>query len=293
MKILVTGINGSVGGNVYRYLLDIYGNYVEGISRSKYFFKKKNKNEIIYKEDFINPTKDSIFYEKYDCIIHAAAITPKSAKSQNDFITNNVISKCFLKKLNLFKGKFIHLSSASVYETSNFPLNENSTLTQKDKYGISMYESENIFKNKLSHIIIFRIFYPYGFDKFTIRDNLVDKLLNRIQNNLPLTVNSLYKNTFINPLFINDLNLIVNLFLNNKIKSDIYNLAGPNHIKFNDFLIYLHKKLNINKNKKSILINDSMPIPHSGEINKLLTLIPKESLTSFKSGLNNIKLDKL
>jgi len=290
LKILVTGINGAVGGNVYRYLLNIYDNNVEGISRKKYSFTSKNKGQITHIEDFLNPKKDSLFYSRYDIIIHAAAITPKFAKSKSDYKKNILISKFFLEKLSLFKGQFIHLSSASVYEPSRHPLNEKSSLTTKDEYGISMYESEDIFKKKISNILILRIFYPYGFDSFTKKDNLVDKLLVRIIKNQPLTLNPLYKDVFINPLNANDLNLIIKTFINNNIKSGTFNLAGPDHIKFYDFITFLIKKTKIIENKESILIDDSMPIPHSGEINKLNLIVTKQALTNFQKGLNNIKL---
>ena len=290
MKILVTGVNGAVGGNIYRYLFENYGDDVEGISRKKYSPASKNKGQITHVEDFLNPKKDSLFYSQYDIIVHAAAITPKFAKSKSDFKKNILISKCFIKKLSFFKGKFIHLSSASVYEASIYPLNEKSTLTIKDEYGISMYESEDIFKKNISNVLILRIFYPYGFDSFTKKDNLVDKLLVRIIKNQPLTVNSLYKDVFINPLNANDLNLIVETFINNNIKSGTFNLAGPDQIKLYHFITFLFKKTKIIENKESILIDDLMPIPHSGEIKKLYSIVAKQALTNFQKGLNNIKL---
>ena len=285
MKILVTGVNGAVGGNIYRYLFEKYEDDVEGISRKKYSSASKNKGQITHVEDFLNPKKDSLFYSQYDIIVHAAAITPKFAKSKSDFKKNILISKCFIKKLSLFKGKFIHLSSASVYEASIYPLNEKSTLTIKDEYGISMYESEDIFKKYISNVLILRIFYPYGFDSFTKKDNLVDKLLVRIIKNQPLTVNSLYKDVFINPL-----NLIVETFINNNIKSGTFNLAGPDQIKLYHFITFLFKKTKIIENKESILIDDLMPIPHSAEIKKLYSIVAKQALTNFQKGLNNIKL---
>ena len=67
-------------------------------------------------------------------------------------------------------------------------------------------------------------------------------------------------------------------------------MAGPDLIKFYDFICILFEKIKITKNKESILIDDAMPIPHAGEIKKLNSIVAKNDLTKFKTGINNIKI---
>ena len=66
MKILVTGINGAVGGNLFR-LFGKDGSFIlDGMSRQPYHLLKLNHDINTYNIDLIQNSPEPSFFDKYD-----------------------------------------------------------------------------------------------------------------------------------------------------------------------------------------------------------------------------------
>lgn len=289
MKILVTGINGAVGGNLFR-LFNKDGSFIlDGMSRQPYHLLEINPDINTYNIDLIQNSPEPSFFDKYDVIFHTAAVTPKFVKSKFEFNQNDAIAQSITKNLNRYKGRVFLFSTGSVYRPSADILNENSELNTEDPYGASMLRVEEAFSNSINNLTILRLFYPYGFDQYTPADNLIAKLLARIKSGHDISVNSNFNSVLINPLFISDLYFILCKFLRDGIPSDIYNVAGAEVLPFSELIKMLYQKAKVSF--KDSLINDTLTSPICGNTDKLFQHIDKTKLTSLEWGINQIKLN--
>lgn len=287
MKILITGINGAVGGNLFRLFDNNHSFNVDGMSRQPYHLLEYSNAINTFSIDLLQHSLEPSFFDKYDVIFHTAAVTPKFAKSKIEFNQNDLIAQSIAKKLFRYQGRVFLFSTGSVYKPSEGSLSENSELNFEDPYGSSMLRVEESFSNTIKNLTIFRLFYPYGFDQYTLADNLIAKLLAKIKAGNDITVNSNFKSVLINPLFISDIYFILNKFINSGIPSDIYNVAGPDSLTFSELLKILYQKAQVSC--KDYLINDALTSPIYGNTNKLFKYIDKTKLTSFNLGINQIK----
>ena len=287
MKILVTGINGAVGGNLFR-LFGKDGSFsLDGMSRQPYRLMELNPDINTYSIDLIQNSPDPSFFDKYDVIFHTAAVTPKFVKSKIDFNQNDLIAQSIARSLSRFQGRVFLFSTGSVYKPAECLLSENSELNYEDPYGSSMLRVEDYFSHSIKNLTILRLFYPYGFDQYTLADNLIAKLLAKTKAGNDITVNSNFKSVLINPFFISDLYFILNKFINSSIPSDIYNIAGPDLLTFSELLKILNQKAQVSC--KNYLFNDALASPICGNTDKLFKYIDKTKLTSFNQGIKLIK----
>lgn len=140
MKILLTGSNGFLGKNIFRYLNLNYD--VDTLSRS---------NSDL---DIDLSIRVPEFKSHYDLVIHSAGMahfTPKTDTESNKFFEVNVLgTKNLLDGLSLVQVPkyFVFISSVSVYGLSNGVLiHENTPLNANDAYGKSKIEAEQIIIN--------------------------------------------------------------------------------------------------------------------------------------------------
>lgn len=289
MKILVTGINGAVGGNLFRLFGKDRSFILDGMSRQPYHLLELNPYINTYNIDLTQNIPEPSFFEKYDVIFHTAAVTPKFAKSKLEFSQNDAIAQSISKSLINYKGRVFLFSTGSVYRSSDEMLNENSEFNFEDPYGVSMLRVEESFRNSIKDLTIFRLFYPYGFDQYTPAENLIAKLLARINSGQDISVNPNYNTVLINPLFISDLYFIICKFLEDRIPSDIYNVAGPDALTFSELIKMLYQKAKVSL--KDSLINDKLTSPICGNTDKLFQHINRKKLTTLELGINQIKLN--
>lgn len=248
MKILITGTNGFIGKNLYKYLLK-----KENYDVDKYIYNK-NKN--------IPSVK------KYNLIIHLGAISSTTATDtdkilkQNFYFTKKLIDECLFYKINLQIS-----SSASVYGNNyTRPVNEKdkcfpSSPYSWSKYLIDDYLNKYIFK-KLNHSFIqsFRYFNVFGEYESHKKDQMspVSKFIlqSKKNNKISLFYNSkFYKRDFIyvgdicrihEKMFTKKYSGIINLgtgktysfyeianLISKKYKSKINYIKMPNNVKKN------------------------------------------------------------
>lgn len=126
MKILVTGSNGFVGGNLCRELLQ-QGHSVVGMGRSK----QSKVAQIDYIcHDLRFSLEDYVSFGPFDTIIHCAALASPWA-SPNDFELNNVLATRNILEFSRRHGlpHFVYISSSSVFYENRDQLQ----LTEKSK----------------------------------------------------------------------------------------------------------------------------------------------------------------
>jgi len=288
MKILVTGINGAVGGNLFRLFEKDKSFNLSGISRKPYNVLELNSSDSTFNIDLVENSLEPSFFDKYDVIFHAAAITPKFAKSKADYSQNVSIAQSLTKSLTGFKGRLFFFSTGSVYKPSENMLNENSELNFDDSYGFSMLRAEEIFINSIKKLTIFRLFYPYGFDQNTPADNFIAKLYARIKCGKDISVNSNFNSILINPLYVTDLYYILCKYLNDELPSGIYNVVGPSTLTFAELISILYHNAKITY--KDSLIDDTLSSPICGNGEKLFKHIDISKLTSINQGIKQINV---
>lgn len=173
MSILITGVNGFIGGNLYtaynfgRYLAKkIYNQSnaepVYGISRSANYNNKNDLLEKMYKAYGIEPEYSYIDaditdldrlsyvfeYTKPDLVIHCAAnpIVKHDPKDHNGLINTNIIGTNNILHCMKPNTKIVFLSSIVLYDSLIANPDENASINPKSIYGASKYCCENIIK---------------------------------------------------------------------------------------------------------------------------------------------------
>jgi len=128
-KILITGKNGYISKNLVKFL--------------------ENKNEKVEAISIRNNNINNIDFNKYEVIIHAAALVHKKenkVKNKNDFfeINTNLTEKIAKKAKLAGVNHFIFLSTMSVFGIERGIINEQTQLNPKSLYGKSKLLAEEI-----------------------------------------------------------------------------------------------------------------------------------------------------
>ncbi len=293
MKILVTGINGTVGGNIFRQLLLAEGYDVWGVSKKPYEFSdvlpEKNRNQVL-SIDLKKDNLEDLASREFDVVVHAAAITPKAINAGVYFTDNREIADNICTYFKNKNGKFFFLSTGSVYANTNKISSEDSTLTSTDVYGLSMIDAENSMLKQLKNITILRLFYPYSFDKYTTENNLISKMSERIKKNEEITVSKTWDTAIINPVFFKDILPVINALIFSNRNPGIVNVASKPVFTFRKVLEYI--AANENKKMPQIQLKETIGNPACADIKKLEEYFDINKLTGFDSGIKFISKNK-
>ncbi len=285
MKILITGVTGAIGSNIFENLTLDSTLEVWGICRDKQTFSlnfNPKYSEKIVELDLSKKYRHLLLPEKFDLLIHAAAITPNSKRENFDFLENMSIARNITKLSKTLKvDRFFMLSSGSVYKNKDVICNENSEIDELNNYGKSMFESENIIQNDLINVTVFRLFYVYGIH-YNNDTTLINKLRKRIANNIEVSVSERFDTDEINPLYFNDLMTVIKMFFTSDFPDGIFNLAGPNGILFKHVLQILS---NLENKEIKIVLDKKTQSPLMASTNKINQYIPKDSFTTFEQSI--------
>jgi len=238
-KILITGISGFVGEEVFKYFNN--KNYlIYGIDSIYPGFQINNN--LFYKADLNNENlvKKILIKIKPEFIIHAASIILDEADKKKNWDTNyyatlKLASTC----TNIKVKKFIFISTFSIFEKDCKNLIKETDLpTYKTVYGLTKYYAENSLLRLESNSIIAILRCPiiigpkrgyrFGILYDFIKENLKIPLIGQGNNKLS---------------FLHVFDLCVGIEKCFKIKKNqVFNLCANKHLSFKNIINYLIKK---------------------------------------------------
>ena len=255
MNILITGINGFIGGELNRFLSssnNVYGVINKKGPTSKNIFKVDltSKKEIDY---FLGNELKNI---KIDIIIHTAFIL---SNKEDDFIKNSQITFNMVKIINhLNPKKILNFSTIRVYE------NKDSFFSEKSKtvvfnnedclYGLAKKCSEQILKNVCSpsiRVISLRIaqVYDSNFESNKLLNSFKSQLLEK--NEIEIWGKGRRGSCFIS---LEKLCYYISIIIEHEFDKNIEINIGEENILYREFAKRIIKKYG-NRTSKINIIN--------------------------------------
>ena len=227
MRIFVTGGAGFIGIHLCKKLatqhtVTVYDNFSN--SNKEHFPVMENITLIV--GDILDNSKLLDSMKNHDIVIHLAAKTnvidsihnPDNTFQTNVQGTQNVLDSCKSNHIS----KIIVTSSAAVYQNSNNPVDEKSTIEPLSPYGQSKLDMEKItIQSKINYAIL-RLFNVYGKGQTT---GVIANFEKNTSENNPLTI---FGNGTAIRDFIHIDDVIDGILLSMKSTSGIYNIASGN-----------------------------------------------------------------
>jgi len=222
-RVAVTGANGFVGKNLRNFL---YKNKINVLGVSRKNFRKHASEVKIISTNLLEP-KLQTKLKNYDALVHLIGIGRQSPKSTfeeiNLNLTKNVIKAC----KNAGIKKIIFISGLGVSKNN-----------QSD-YFVSKYRAEREIMNSGLDYTIFRASYIIG-----KTDYLTKALSKQMKKGIIVIPGSgKYR---LQPIFVLDVaKIILEAVLEKKFSKKILDLAGPQKIRFEDFVKLFTKNTSV------------------------------------------------
>lgn len=244
MKILITGSNGFIGGNLKEFFLK---------KAYSVFSPKREQLNLIDKEKI----KNYLAENKFDVIIHSA-VTLTS-------IDENLKMYFNFSELNNLYGKLICIGSGAEFDRENYipKMNEDHfgkfIPSKDDIYGFSKYQIARDIINKNINIFNLRVFGIFGkyedYRRRLISNNICKKLCgNKV---------SINQNAYFDFLYIDDFCKIVEKFIKANPRDNTYNICTGEKV---DFLTLINIVNNIEYNGSEVeVLNKGMGFEYTGD----------------------------
>lgn len=261
-KILLTGASGFIGSNIYTQLLR-QNFYVDCIIRKK---SDKFQNTIIHnlKHEF-----NMNYRNNYDCIIHAAAVSPKKNINFDDYYYDNIVAtKNLIDFANKNKvKKFIFLSSISALgEINDKLINSYTPVCNPLDYGLSKLICERLLLSKKNKFKSLSIRLPGVLGKNSVR-NLLTEIMSKVKSNKDIDIYN-PDSKFNNCVDVIELsNFIVELAEHKITNNDVFPIGAAKSLKIIDIVQKIINKVGstskiriINKDILSFRISNACAI---------------------------------
>ena len=233
MRVFVTGGAGFIGTHLCKKLallhkVTVYDNFSN--SNKENFPIVENVTLIV--GDILNNSKLLDSMKNHDVVIHLAAktdVVDSIHDPYNTFQTNvqgsqNVLDSCKFNNIS----KIIVISSASVYQNSDKPVNETSIVEPLSPYGQSKLDMEKITMQSKIDYTILRLFNVYG-DGHT--SGVITNFKKNILENKPLII---FGDGKAIRDFIHIDDVVNGIIISIKSKFGIYNIASGNGTSIGD-----------------------------------------------------------
>ena len=233
MRVFVTGGAGFIGTHLCKKLaslhkVTVYDNFSN--SNRENFPVMENVTLIV--GDILDNSKLLDSMKNHDVVIHLAAKTDvidSIHNPDNTFQTNvqgsqNVLDSCKFNNIS----KIIVISSASVYQNSDKPVNETSIVEPLSPYGQSKLDMEKITMQSKIDYTILRLFNVYG-DGHT--SGVITNFKKNILENKPLII---FGDGKAIRDFIHIDDVVNGIIISIKSKFGIYNIASGNGTSIGD-----------------------------------------------------------
>lgn len=269
MNILLTGGSGFIGRNL-----------IELLGKKYTIFAPSHKELELLDTEAV---KNYIKSHKIDSIIHAANRGGgRDTKDMANVVEYNTRMFFNIARNSAFVKKIIHLGSGAEYgkqrDLVKVKESDFDNYVPTDDYGFAKYICSKYIE-KSDNIINLRLFGVYGkyenyYYKF-ISDAIVKNLFH-----LPITIN---QNVYFDYLCIDDLIRIIEYFINNETKYNIYNCTRGTTIDS----ISLTNIINEISSKPSEIIiqNQGLSKEYSGDNTRLLEELKGFEFTSHKDAI--------
>lgn len=175
-KILIVGGAGYIGG----YLTDqLSKNYDVTVFDNLMYEDRYLKDVKFIHGNILQEKNLKAIINDYDCVIWLAAIVGDGACTVDPYLTNRINYECLKWIPEVYKGKFIFMSTCSVYGLNNNLLDEDSEPNPLSTYAITKLQAEKYIRKNIKNHLIFRLGTLFGVsDKFSrIRLDLVANVL--------------------------------------------------------------------------------------------------------------------
>ena len=278
IKILVTGVEGYVGGMVYQQLEIL----------SRYYFMNPDSSNNIYVKPlyYLDHQSVKIIDEEFDFIFHCAVIGGRRFDNNGiDIYDKNLELFSLVKEIK--SKKIIHFTSAADLDRNN---EINQAIPEKvidscpnDNFGLAKnFISKEIINNKIGlNLRIFNIYGRYIKNSNNFIDLIIDSCL--LNNEI-----NLLEDRYFDIFYIENLRTILLKIINSEILSD-YNLVHQKKYKISEIVLFISNYLE----SKSILTIQKIGKDYTGEnilkINNIDLIDPLDNLKEYinkrKTGL--------
>lgn len=275
IKILVTGVEGYVGGMVYQQLEIL----------SRYYFMNPDSSNNIYVKPlyYLDRQSVKIIDEEFDFIFHCAVIGGRRFDNNGiDIYDKNLELFSLVKEIK--SKKIIHFTSAADLDRNN---EINQAIPEKvidsspnDNFGLAKnFISKEIINNKIGlNLRIFNIYGRYIKNSNNFIDLIIDSCL--LNNEI-----SLLEDRYFDIFYIENLRTILLKIINNEILSD-YNLVHQKKYKISEIVLFISNYLE----SKSILTIQKIGKDYTGEnILKIKNIDLIDPLDNLKEYINKRK----
>lgn len=250
IKILVTGVEGYVGGMVYQQLEIL----------SRYYFMNPDSSNNIYVKPlyYIDHQSVKIIDEEFDFIFHCAVIGGRRFDNNGTDIYDKNIELFSLVKEIKYK-KIIHFTSAADLDRNNEIHHANPEKVMdslpNDNFGLAKnIISKEIRNNKIGlNLRIFNIYGRYVKNSNNFIDLIIDSCL--LNNEI-----NLIEDRYFDIFYIENLRSILLKIINSEIISD-YNLVHQKKYKITEIISFISNYLD----SKSILTVEKVGKNYTGE----------------------------
>ena len=289
---LITGGAGFIGSHLAEYLIEKKYNVtvIDNLSKGKLSNLSKIKNKITFiKYDITKKNKNNIVFKNdYEYIFHLAALTSveESFKKPKKYILTNLkATKLFFKKINLNKTKkIIYAASASCYgKTKKNSILETHKIMPISPYAKSKYKGEKFLKHyskkKKIEFISLRLFNVYGprsgNNSYSgVINNFITNFLNK--KFLNIYSDGEQTRSFV---YISDVVRAFALSAKSKIKNEAFNVGYPKSTSINLLASFFKIKKKYYKRKKGDIKFST------SNINKIYKSINWKPMITLKTGL--------
>lgn len=271
MKILLTGGSGFIGKNI----IDSFN--------KKYNIFAPNHMELDLLDG--NKVQNYILEHNIDIIIHSAILYEHKSGDNIDLVDTNLKMFFNIEKCKHLVQKIIYFGSGAEYSNLHYkPLMSETYFGEyipSDKYGFAKYCMTKSIGN--SNVYNLRIFAVFG--KHEEEHRFISQCITNIKNDEDIIIN---RNVTFDYMFIDDLMNILDWFINNTPKYNVYNICTSKPYKLLE-IAQIAKK--ITQSNVNIRVVDNYNIfEYSGDNTLILEEIPgykfldlEESLKKFSS----------
>lgn len=269
--ILLTGSGGFIGKNLKEYLKEKYNL----LSPRSFELNLRNSNEV----------KKYFEENKIDFIIHCASVGgARDVQDKDTTIEDNLAMVDNILNFKSEGARVILFGSGAMYDKSRnlhkVKENEIGIVVPKDLYGKSKMLIAEKIKNR-KDVLMLNIFACYGYGEKETR--FPTYAIKNVIEGKNIEIN---QNVVFDYLWVEDMEKIVNYFVEHKHKNNIINITPKKSVS----LLEIAEIVNgFENNKLDIVIkNKTMNNEYTGDNSVLLSEIPNIVFTDIKQGLKKL-----